>query len=157
MYHIGNAIVQYTNRQWQTTANNHTATFPRGEEGKQAAFANAVATQNYDLFQAVTHLTSKHPQLTGRAWNAAILATNGHVLPDDGLINHAVAIVTSQKNKKREYIIQWREVPVCSCDDYQYEKSPRIGKHQVKTCKHILAVMLLKNIGRFQIKITWNK
>ncbi len=109
MYHIGNATVQYTNRQWQTTADNHTATFPRGEEGKQAAVANAVA------------------------------------------------IVTSQKNKKREYIIQWRDVPVCSCDDYQFEKAPRIGKHQVKTCKHILAVMLLKNIGRFQIKITWNK
>ena len=109
----------------------------------------------------------KHPEVTSRVFRAAVLVSNGAVkLIDqpDGYDGATVAIVTSQEEPGKRYIIsRYSEevyVPTgdsgegrrgfatktmnrytCTCHDFQDNQPPRITLHGITQpfCKHILA------------------
>jgi len=111
--------------------------FPAGQLGRRDAMRRAVNFSHPRLYQIVTDMVKRWPQLEARAWRAANLVINGKVKNADD--DEALASVTSS-NEYGDYLVKARGgLIICDCLDYMEGGAPLIGESGQRLCKHILA------------------
>lgn len=144
---ISGLVIRYdrAGSEWLVEQNGHIVErLPPGPAGKEAAVEEAIKLAAPALYQMARYMALKNPVLRSRLWKAAQLAANGHVLPPrPGNLVQEVSQVLSATDEAILYSIQVRDCHLCNCEDYQFEKAPRLASGQ-KYCKHILAYVLDK-------------
>lgn len=147
---IGDLIIQFNGqeRAWEVIGGDKPQRFQTGPVGKQAAIKFAIREAYPDVAAAVDRLIEKNGQAAGRAWAAAELLIEGHVLePGSDAEGNHLARVKSQRNGRlphHYYIGQQGSDLTCTCPDYE-AGGVVIGNQGL--CKHALAFLLGRHLN----------
>ena len=131
--------------------------FGSGAKGEQDATRYALQEAFPQVAAAITHLCTKYPEATSRAWAAAELLVLGHVLTPDPAEPDEVARVRSQRGNNHSYRLlrQPDGTLSCTCPDYERGGVALPGKallsggqttQQLLLCKHLLAYRLASHL-----------
>lgn len=147
---VGNLTIQFNReeRAWEVVGGDKPQRFQTGPVGKQAAIRFAIREAVPNVAAAVDRLVEKNGQAAGRAWAAAQMLIDGHVLEpgSDAQANH-LARVKSQRNGRlphHYYIGQQDGDLTCTCPDYE-AGGVVIGNQGL--CKHALAFLLGRHLN----------
>jgi len=145
MLTIGIYTIQYNRqeRAWEVTGEETPHRFQTGAIGKRAAIQFAIHKAFPKLAEAVERFNAKSDNASGRAWAAAHLLIDGHVLePDSQAGSNCVAQVMSQQNGRYPLPYQLHQQAdklTCTCADYEAGGVVVEGQ---SFCKHSLAYLL---------------
>jgi hypothetical protein len=147
---IGDLTLQFNGqeRAWEVVGGDKPQRFQTGPIGKRAAIRFAIRQAYPDVAAAVDRLIKKNAQAAGRAWAAAQMLIDGHVLApaSDTEANH-LARVKSQQNGRLPHhynIGQQGSDLTCTCPDYE-AGGVVIGNQGL--CKHALAFLLGRHLN----------
>lgn len=116
-------------------------TFPRGINGKRAAFQLAVKLRKPQLHQLATDWIAQSPELESRIWKACQIVLDNHVLPAFSMQH--LAVVKSQSSVFGDYNIAMRDQMLqCECPDFESFAAPMVGENMQPMCKHLIAYVM---------------
>ncbi len=98
-------------------------------DDKLSALKFLIAAANTELFTAINKLIKNWPQLESRAWKAAMLYLNNHVVAHKNSLS-----VRSQKEENVQY-----QVTAVSCNCADHDHYAPGGPNGNSWCKHMLA------------------
>ncbi|MCA9935623.1 MAG: SWIM zinc finger family protein [Anaerolineales bacterium] len=146
---IGNLTIQYNRqeRAWEVVGGANPQQFQAGPVGKQAVIKFAIREAFPEVATAVTQLVQKNSLASGRAWAAAQLLIENHVLEpgDDAEIPCIARVVSQQHGRCHHYYINHQDGTLtCTCPDYE-AGGVVIGNQGL--CKHLLAFLLGRHLN----------
>ena len=131
--------------------------FGSGAKGERDATRYALQEAFPQVAAAISHLCTRYPEATSRAWAAAELLVLGHVLTPDPVEPDEAARVRSQRGNNHSYRLlrQPDGTLSCTCPDYERGGLALPGQAllnggqttlQLLLCKHLLAYRLASHL-----------
>lgn len=165
IYSIADFSIEYDRsaKTWNLSNGHPIKAYPAGKDNKRRAVAHALKLAEPEIYDAMIRIIEKHPALTSRAINAALLVHFGHVRRYQDPVDFQemgieIAEVLSQRPASDSYIPRLyypRITPDrrtwCNCDDHA--EAPEIATGRM--CKHWLAFMIAERAQRDHLK--WNQ